>query len=90
MRKSEVVVVPRWENNRDAGKQFLITEMPAARAEKWAMRAMLLIKSSGERIPDNVRSLGMVGVAILGFNVFLQGNIKPEELEPLEAARGRV
>lgn len=82
-RKSEIVTVPKWEANRDAGKTFLITEMPAMRAEKWAMRAFLLLKGSGERIPSNVEGLGMVGVAIIGLNVFLQGQIKSEDLEPL-------
>lgn len=82
-RKHEIVTVPSWEGNRDAGSQFLITEMSAAAAEKWGLRAFLLLKGSGERIPDSVAGLGMVGVAIIGLNVFLQGNIKPEDLEPL-------
>lgn len=82
-RKSETVRVPAWDGNRDSGKIFVVTEMPAAAAEKWAMRAFLMLKGSGERIPDNVQGLGMVGVAILGLNVFLQGSIKPGDLEPL-------
>lgn len=83
MRKSEIVVVPSWPGNRDGGKSFRITEMSATRAEKWAMRALLMLKGSGERIPSNVQGLGMVGIAILGLNVFLQGSIRPEDLEPL-------
>lgn len=83
MRKTENVTIPKWEGNRDAGKVFKITEMPAARAEKWALRALLMLKGSGERIPDNVQSLGMVGVAIVGLNVFLQGNINAADLDPL-------
>lgn len=83
-RKTEIVIVPKWDDtNRDVGKHFLITEMPAAKAEKWAMRALLLLAGSGERIPTNVQGLGMVGVAILGINVFLQGTIRPEDLDPL-------
>lgn len=83
MRKKELVTVPQWSGNRDAGKKFLITEMPAERAEKWGMRALLLIQNSGQQIPPNVQGLGMVGVAILGLNVFLQGTIKPDALEIL-------
>lgn len=85
MRKTETVVVPKWEGNRDsaAERQYLITEMPAAQAEKWALRALLMLKGSGERIPDDVTGLGMVGVAILGINVFLRGNIDTNALEPL-------
>lgn len=83
MRKSETVVVPKWPGNRDTGKMFVITEMPAAQAEKWALRAFLALKSSGERIPDNVAGLGMVGVMIIGLNVFLQANVDFDKLEPL-------
>ena len=82
-RKRETVTVPNWSGNRDAGKKFLITEMPAADAEKWALRALLLIKGSGERIPNGVAGLGMVGVAIIGLNVFLQGSINPADMDPL-------
>ena len=82
-RKKEIVTVPAWPDNRDAGSQFLITEMPAAKAEKWALRAVLIVENSGQVIPQNVKSLGMVGVAILGLNVFLQGRIDPKKLEPL-------
>lgn len=84
MRKSETVVVPKGlGDGRDDGKLFLITEMPAAQAEKWAMRAFLVLKGSGERIPENVSGMGMVGIAIIGLNVFLQGTVDPAQLEPL-------
>lgn len=81
--KKEVVTVPAWPNSRDTGKRFLITEMVASRAEKWAWRAFLLLRDSNQRIPDDVQGLGMVGIAILGLNVFLSGSIKPDELMPL-------
>lgn len=83
MRKRETVVIPRWEGNRDAGKVFVVTEMPAAQAEKWAMRALLLLRNSGERVPDNVEGLGMIGVARIGLNVWLTGTIDAAALEPL-------
>ena len=81
--KKEVVTVPAWPDNRDAGSQFLLTEMPAGQAEKWAVRAVLVIENSGQTIPQDVQGLGMVGIAILGFNIFLRGNINPEKLFPL-------
>jgi hypothetical protein len=84
-RKSEIVAVPTWEGNRDsaAGKQFLITEWPAERAEKWGWRMLILLKGSSGRIPDSVVSMGMVGVALVGLNTFLQADIDPDRLEPL-------
>lgn len=83
MLKEETVVVPAEWGGRDANKHFRITEMPAMKAEKWGMRAILLLRGSGERVPDNVAGLGMVGVAILGINVFLRGEMRFTDLEPL-------
>lgn len=83
MLKQETVVVPAEWGGRDAGKHFQITEMPATKAEKWGMRAILLLRGSGERMPDNVQGLGMIGVAILGINVFLRGEMSFTNLEPL-------
>lgn len=82
-RKRETVVVPREWGGRDAGKHYLITEMAAARAERWAWRMLTLLQSSGERVPDNVKGMGYVGVAILGLNIFLRGTIKAEAIDPL-------
>lgn len=81
--KTIVITVPAEPGNRDSGKKFLITEKPAIQAEKWGWRAILMLKGSGVAIPDNVQGLGMVGVAILGLNAFLQGTIRFEDLEPL-------
>lgn len=82
--KTKVVVIPKdplW--GRDQGKAFLLTEMPAAEAEKWAIRAFLVFKGSGAEIPAEVRGLGMVGVAIIGLNVLLKADVKYEDLTVL-------
>jgi hypothetical protein len=79
-----VVLVPKdpsW--GRDQGKALLLTEMPAAKAEKWAMRMFLALKGSESQIPLEVKSLGMVGVAIIGMNIILRSTVKFEDLEPL-------
>lgn len=81
-RKSETVTVPDW-GARDAGKRFLITEMAAARAEKWALRMFVALKGTGSEIPEGMARLGIVGVALAGLNVFLRSEIRPEVLEPL-------
>lgn len=83
MLKSVTVQVPAEWGGRDKNKHFLITEMPATQAEKWGWRALLLLRGSGERMPDNVQGLGMVGVAVLGINVFLRGEMSFTNLEPL-------
>ena len=85
MINSKVVVVPNDASiyPRDKGKAFLISEMPAFQAEKWAMRAFLALKGSESQIPLEVKNLGMVGVAIIGINVFLRASVNFEELSPL-------
>jgi len=40
-----------YEQNRDKGKSFQITEMAAAHAEEWAIRAILAISQSEATIP---------------------------------------
>lgn len=51
---------------RDHGKVFILTEMSASQAEKWAARAMLAIGQSGVQIPDDVATAGLAGVAAIG------------------------
>lgn len=57
------------EQGRDHGKVFQITEMPASKAEAWALRAFLALAAGNQDIPelDRIRTLGMAGIAILGF-----------------------
>ena len=85
MRKVETVAVPKWPGNRDSelGRVYRITEMPAARAEKWAFRMFVALKGSGSEIPEGAAALGVVGVALVGLNVFLRAEIDPDVIDPL-------
>ena len=61
MRRTKTVTVD-WgtrDTNRDYGRQFLLTEMPAHEAEEIAVRVL------GERFPDTILTYGFAGVAIL-------------------------
>lgn len=51
---------------RDKGKTFLITEKPAAQAEKWAMKALALAARSGVDLGNISPAMGIQGVAALG------------------------
>jgi hypothetical protein len=84
-RKTLAVTVPRFDgtDNRDEGKTFLITEWPAAAAEKWGIRMMLAYNRSGGDIPLDLRGIGMEGIAIIGLNTFLRGNVQSDEVIPL-------
>lgn len=65
---------------RDKGKVFVLTEMPAMQAEKWAMRAILAAAKSGLDI-GHTAGMGMQGVAVLGISALM--NMAWEDAEPL-------
>ena len=56
------------DKGRDLGKTFLLTEMPSAQAEKWAMRAVLAMIKEGIELPEGFESAGMAGLATLGIS----------------------
>lgn len=51
---------------RDKGKKFHLTELSAADGEEWAIRAFMGAARSGVQLPDNVREMGLAGIAMLG------------------------
>lgn len=76
MRRESFITIPKFlpglplAENRDEGKLFKITEMPAAQAEFWAARALQAIARAGVDLPDYVRGAGMAGVAMVGLRGF--------------------
>lgn len=75
MRKTKIVQVPKFGHgdNRDINKTFLITEWPAARADRWMQELMLAANKGAGEIPMDLRGVGWEGIAILGINTFLRG-----------------
>lgn len=69
------------ETNRDYGKVFLLREMPALRAEKWAFRALSTAARAGANIPDEIMTMGMRGIAIVGVQALLY--VRFDDAEPL-------
>lgn len=66
-RKTTTVTIDSTDpGNRDVGKQFVITELPATVAEKWAARALNALLASGLEIPDDLARQGMRGLAASG------------------------
>jgi len=53
-------------DGRDQGKVFVLHEMPATQAEKWAAKAFLALAASGVDVPENIMSAGLLGWAHLG------------------------
>lgn len=83
MRKTKVVRVPAWKGSRDAGKSFKITEADADKAERWGIRVLLLASGAGVQLPMDFASRGLEGIAIIGWNVILGGQIDPQKFIPL-------
>lgn len=79
MRKTTTVTID--SQGRDHGKTFLLREMPASQAEKWAMRAFLGLAKSGATVPEGLSESGMAGIATLGFRAL--SGITFDLLEPL-------
>lgn len=74
--KNKTIVI---EKGRDAGKQFLITEMPAAKIDNWAMRVLLALAGAGIDVAE--ASEGMMGLARVAFAAL--GRIPPDVALPL-------
>lgn len=68
MRRTKTITIDTPdENNRDRGKTFLVTEMPAAQGEEWAFRALCAMAKSGVELPEDYKDMGMAAIASLGF-----------------------
>lgn len=49
-------------DNRDNGKRYLITEMPAVQAERWGRRLVAKIAREGISVPPQIVDLGMAAL----------------------------
>lgn len=66
---------------RDKGKVFLLREMPASQAERWAMRAFMALGKADVDIPPDLAAAGLAGIAALGVRAL--GAAPFMEVEPL-------
>jgi hypothetical protein len=91
-RRSKVVTID-WgtpETNRDHGKQFLIREMSADAAERWAIRVLLAFANAGAKLPDSQLMSGLEHMAASYQALMIQGirslaGMRYEDVEPLLA-----
>lgn len=79
MRKTETITIER--EGRDKGKQFKLTEMSAAQAERWALRAFFALANTGVELPEDMAESGMAGIAAVGLSAL--GKVPFEQAEPL-------
>jgi hypothetical protein len=69
------------DEGRDKGKVFVLTEMPALRAEAWAARALLALIAGNIHMPAGIEKAGFAGLAQLGIRSL--SGLKWEAAEPL-------
>lgn len=69
------------DEGRDKGKVFLITEMGARPAHRWASRALFAVMNAGVDIDDGVLDAGFAGIAAVGLGAL--GKVPFEKAEPL-------
>lgn len=90
-RTTTVTIAPDDPDNRDSGARFLLTEMPADQAERWATRALLALTNAGAEIPDDVMGAGMAGLAAFGVGALAkiryQGDVEVLLAEMLECVK---
>lgn len=62
----KTVDFPVVKDGRDKGKVFIITEMSAVQGHEWATKALFAILNSGIDMPDEMASMGLAGIAVMG------------------------
>lgn len=80
-RKTERLTIS--QENRDKGKTFIITEMSADKAERWAIRAITALMNDSVSVPPGALNAGMAAIAAIGLNAL--SNLDFEVAEPLLA-----
>lgn len=78
-RRVETVTITA--EGRDKGKMFIITEMPALAAERWAYRAMLALAHANPEMPEGAERGGMAAFAEAGIRAL--NKLDFEEARPL-------
>lgn len=69
------------EHGRDKGRVFLITEMSAAHADNWAMRALIALANGGVDLGDLSPQQGMIGMVRVALDAL--GRLKADDTIPL-------
>lgn len=78
------------DTNRDHGKTFLITEMSADAAERWAIQCLLAFANAGAKIPEATLMAGLEGMQQSWHALAIQGirslaGLRYEDAAPLLA-----
>jgi hypothetical protein len=61
--------------NRDGGKSYLLTEMPARQAERWGRHAVAACSRNDLDIKGELAKLGLLGFYLVGFQALAGGDV---------------
>ncbi len=61
-----IVEVAAPAEGRDRGQRFVITEMPALQAERWAIRVVMAMLKAGVELPVDAADAGMEALSTWG------------------------
>lgn len=77
--KTKIVTIPvpapGERDNRDAGRSYLLTEMPALQAERWGRRAVGAMSRQELDVREEFGKLGMLGFYLLGLQALAAGDM---------------
>src|SRR5262245_59357996 len=87
-RREKVVTITA--EGRDKGKRFNLREMPADKAERWAIRCLLAFANAGARLPEEQIMSGLAGMDASIELLLIQGirslaGLRYHDAEPLLA-----
>jgi hypothetical protein len=80
MRKKETFI-PTDGRDKEKGQHYIITEMPALKAERWALRALLALAHAGVELPAGAEGAGMQAIAHAGLKAL--HSLSFEDAQPL-------
>jgi hypothetical protein len=80
----KVVEYTVQEEGRDQGKTFVITEMPARKAARWATKVLTALINSGMSISPEMASTGVAGLAALGLGFSTISRLRYEDAQALQ------
>jgi len=82
-RKQETYVVPAEGYGRDAGKRFVVLQMGAIQQEKWGIRMLNALASSGVEIKESGLKAGFAKFAVQDLSFSSFRGLDWEAMEPL-------
>lgn len=89
-RRTKIVTITSGtpQTNRDFNRRYLITEMPADKAERWAFQVLLALANASAKMPEEQLMAGLSGLNVTIPQLLVQGirslaGLRYEDAEPI-------